>query len=238
MAIRPPKYNSQGFTLIEMLVVISIVGIVVGFALPSFLTLNKPLRDGTSQFKSTLALLRIKAISGNQAYRIRPKYPTKAEYTGEKYQQTPHNFIVEYAANCQVNTYGPGRPVGSTGFPNGTPDGWQEASQFNLDLPEAIGIDGTVTVDGTATSGGSVSFAPANRTSATNITYEANLNWNICYDNRGLADRSVAIVLKDFQGNNIARSTLINVQRVGLVISTRNSSNINIDPANTINLTF
>jgi prepilin-type N-terminal cleavage/methylation domain-containing protein len=227
VAIRPPKYNSQGFTLIEMLVVISIVGIVIGFAAPSLLALNKPLRDGTSQFKSALGLIRMKAISGNQAYRIRPKYPTKAEYTGEKYQQTPHNFIVEYAANCQVNKYG------SATAGSGSPDGWQEASQFNLDLPEAVGIDGTVTVDGTATSAGTVSFAPANGASATSVAYEANLNWNICYDNRGLAYKPVELILKDFQGNNRAKTSTIQVTGIGqLNVDTKDSAGTSIPKSN------
>jgi prepilin-type N-terminal cleavage/methylation domain-containing protein len=75
VAIRPPKYNSQGYTLLEMLAVLGMVAVVVGFATPSFLALNKPLRNGTSQFVSQLSLIRSKAISGNQAYRLRPKYP-------------------------------------------------------------------------------------------------------------------------------------------------------------------
>ncbi|WP_396135658.1 Tfp pilus assembly protein FimT/FimU, partial [Chamaesiphon sp. OTE_20_metabat_361] len=47
MVIRPPKYNSQGFTLAEMLITLVVAGIIAGFAVPSLLSLNKPLRDGT-----------------------------------------------------------------------------------------------------------------------------------------------------------------------------------------------
>jgi prepilin-type N-terminal cleavage/methylation domain-containing protein len=32
VAIRPPKYNSQGFTLIEMLVAIAMAGIMMAWA--------------------------------------------------------------------------------------------------------------------------------------------------------------------------------------------------------------
>ncbi len=52
--MRPPKYNSQGFTLIEMLAVITLAGIIMGFALPSFLSLNKPLRDGSLALSRSL----------------------------------------------------------------------------------------------------------------------------------------------------------------------------------------
>ena len=81
MAIRPPNYNSQGFTLLEMIITLGVAGIIVGFAAPSFLSWNKPLRDGSLQFKSHLSLIRSKAISSGQAYRLRPKYNTLAEYS-------------------------------------------------------------------------------------------------------------------------------------------------------------
>jgi prepilin-type N-terminal cleavage/methylation domain-containing protein len=119
VAIPPPKYNSQGYTLVEMLVVLTITGVFMGIALPSFLALNKPLRDGSSQFKSHLTLIRSKAISTSQAYRIRPKYTTAGAYNNG----IAHNFVVEYAANCKVaNT------------------GWKIASELDLDLPPLVGI--------------------------------------------------------------------------------------------------
>jgi ribosomal protein S13 len=91
-------------------------------ASPSLLSLNKPLRDGSLQFQSHLNLVRSKAISSNRAYRLKPKYPTAAQYRGENYQETPHNFIVESARNCEVST------------------AWQPAPQLDLDLPETIGV--------------------------------------------------------------------------------------------------
>jgi prepilin-type N-terminal cleavage/methylation domain-containing protein len=210
VAFQPPKSNSQGYTLLEMLAVVGMAGIIMGFAVPSFLSLNKPLRSGTLQFKSHLSLIRSKAISSNQAYRIRPKFPVTAQYIGQKYNQTPHNFIVEYAANCAVNTYG---SKGATG----TQDGWQIASQLDLDLQEEVGVAALPLpkVSNAEVADNSRTFTPADGTVANVVTYDLHLNWEICYDNRGLAYKPVELTLQDFQGNNNAQTVLITVGRVG-----------------------
>jgi prepilin-type N-terminal cleavage/methylation domain-containing protein len=240
VAMRPPKYNSQGFTLIEMLATIVLAGIIMGFALPSFLSLNKPLRDGSLEFKAQLSLIRSKAIASSQAYRIRPKYPTAAQYRGQAYQQTPHNFIVEYAANCQVTKYGyglsstnpstdPNRSYNAT-YPNGAPDGWMAASQLDLDLPEAVGVV-SAQVGATATTAGTWSYPLANGGAASSVSVEAPLNWDICFDNRGIASKSVSVTFKDFQGNNRAESASINVTGVGSVdITTKDKGNNTLTP--------
>jgi prepilin-type N-terminal cleavage/methylation domain-containing protein len=196
VAIRPPKYNSQGYTLVEMLVVLIIVGIVMGFALPSLLSLSKPLRDGSLQFKSHLSLIRSKAISSNQAYRLRPRFPNRTGYVGS----IPNQFIVEYAANCKVTTMGT------------VNNGWEAASQFDLDLPLRVGIteanSTTVTIPG-------IGAVPINN----------NLTWDICFDNRGIVDTPRYVVLKDFQsgdagtntGNNKAQIAAVSIGKVGIV---------------------
>jgi prepilin-type N-terminal cleavage/methylation domain-containing protein len=227
VAIRPPKSNSQGFTLIEMIVTVMVAGILMGLAAPSFLSLNKPLRDGSLQFKSHLGLVRSKAISSNKAYRIRPKYPQKADYKGQNYQETPHNFVVEYATNCQVNTYGYGlasssasatteRPYNAT-YPSGSPDGWMAASQLDLDLPEQIGVvDSPLPkIDGTDVSATSKTIKYANKSADTSVAFASYLSWEICYDNRGVAYKSASLTLKDFQGNNKAIYAFVDVSKVG-----------------------
>jgi prepilin-type N-terminal cleavage/methylation domain-containing protein len=236
VAIRPlePKYNSQGFTLIEMLVAIAMAGIMMAWAVPSLMSLDKPLRSGTLQFKNQLSLIRSKAISGSRAYRIRPKYPTAAEYKGEKYQGTAHNFIVEYATNCQVDRYGYGlsnvnpstdsnRPYNAT-YPEGRPDGWQAASQLDLDLPDSISVG----LDTTSTTTVTRYFKPANNpaeTTGSSVTVDAPLDWSICYDNRGIAFQAVALKLQDLRADNRSTSALISVGAVGSIDITTKDKN-------------
>jgi Tfp pilus assembly protein FimT len=184
------------------------VAVVVGFATPSFLALNKPLRNGTSQFVSQLSLIRSKAISSNQSYRLRPKYTLATQYIGTspgQYNNIPRSFIVEYAANCRVSGTGT--------------NGWQQASEFDLDLPQEVGISDTATV-----TVGANTFSPP-----------TNLNWSICFDNRGMAFEQVQLTLKDFQGNNRAKNTSIAITGIGqLNITTKDAANVDIplDSAN------
>lgn len=190
MTIRPPKYNSQGFTLIEMIVTVMVAGILMAIATPSLLSLNKPLRDGSLQFKSQLSLIRSKAISSSKSYRIRPKFTDINDYP----DRVARNFVVEYADNCKMpeNIV---TPVTAR---------WQMASQFDLDLPPNIGIPTAATTLPTI---GSV-------TTSLNWTGAG----IICFDNRGIReDTSTIIALKDFQGFNKARVAALEITKVGNV---------------------
>lgn len=188
-----PKYNYQGFTLVEMLVTLSIAGIIAGFTVPSLLSLNKPLRDGTLLFKNQLSLIRLKAIAANQSYRIKPNPVPNPNGT--------RNFVVEYAANCKVTTIG------------GTND-WQRASQLDLDLPKNIDLTDI----------------------ATNINDPAigvvsnDLGSGVCFDNRGIVDTPIRLILKDFRGDNKAKIALIDVGKLGSVDIYTYTSNISINP--------
>ena len=193
MAIRPPNYNSQGFTLLEMIITLGVAGIIVGFAAPSFLSWNKPLRDGSLQFKSHLSLIRSKAISSGQAYRLRPKYNTLAEYSNG----IAHNFVVEYAPNCRTLENNVA-PIAAR---------WQMVSQLDLNLPLTIGIPVTSTT------------IPVVGTIATPLDWSgigAANGRGICFDSRGIVDDlTTSIILRDFRGDNRAKLSVINLTLIG-----------------------
>ncbi|WP_310410149.1 hypothetical protein [Chamaesiphon sp. OTE_8_metabat_110] len=159
-------------------------------------------------------MIRSKAIASGQAYRIRPRYLTDAEVRAANpnraYPQAANNFIVEYAANCQVTKYGAG-----------TPNGWMAASQLDLDLPATVGVVSAV-VGVTPTADGNWSYPLASGGATTNPLVEAPLNWSICFDNRGIVSTPVSVTLQDFQGNNRATRASINVIGVGSVDITTN----------------
>lgn len=71
---------------------------------------NKPLREGASQFRGQINLVRSKAIASNRSYRIRPFSASK--------------FTVEYANNCRVID----------------DDDWTRATQFDIDLPKNVRV--------------------------------------------------------------------------------------------------
>jgi prepilin-type N-terminal cleavage/methylation domain-containing protein len=189
VTIRSPKYNSQGFTLVEMLVSLIIVGIILGIAFPSFLSLNKPLRNGSLQFKAQLSLIRSKAIASNRAYRIKPRFTSRAAYD----DGIPRSFIVEQARNCNVTTFG------------AINNGWEGASQLDIDLPKNVGITDVV----------SNTFG----TPSGPVTIGNSLNWSICFDNRGVVDTASIrqLVLKDFSQTNRAEIAAFDVSKVGSV---------------------
>ncbi|WP_373538852.1 Tfp pilus assembly protein FimT/FimU [Chamaesiphon sp.] len=204
MAIRPPNYNDRGFTLIEMLVTIAVAGILMGIAIPSLMSLNKPLRDGSLQFKNQLSLIRSKAISSNKAYRLRPKFSTLAEYPDGK----ARNFVVEYAGNCRVpeNTAAPPAPR------------WQVASELDLDLPQNVGIP---TISTTLPIIGTIANPFGEWTGK-----------SICFDSRGILDDTVPlpkIIIKDFRGDNKAKVSSFDITKTGNVdINTYTESTLSI----------
>ena len=64
--------NSQGFTLIEMLVIVLIIGILSAIAAPSFLSLfnRNKVDDGLNQVRGALQECQREAIRKNKAYMV------------------------------------------------------------------------------------------------------------------------------------------------------------------------
>jgi prepilin-type N-terminal cleavage/methylation domain-containing protein len=64
---------SQGFTLIEALVTIAIIGILATMTAPMVFGYNKPLQNATNQVTGVLKQARMRAIATTSAFRITPR---------------------------------------------------------------------------------------------------------------------------------------------------------------------
>lgn len=63
--------NNTGFTLVELLVIIALIGIMAAFSAPYITFGINPLKDTTNRLASTFKLMRVKAMSQTSAYRIK-----------------------------------------------------------------------------------------------------------------------------------------------------------------------
>lgn len=85
---RPDSRKNAGFTLIEVLVSILILGILTALTAPTLSRGDKPLRNTTNRLASIFKLSRSKAMSRSNAYRIRPA------------PGTDNQVQVQYARQC------------------------------------------------------------------------------------------------------------------------------------------
>jgi prepilin-type N-terminal cleavage/methylation domain-containing protein len=65
--------TSQGFTLIEALVTIAIIGVLAAMTAPMFSGYNKPLQNATNQVAGVFKQARMRAIATTNAFRITPR---------------------------------------------------------------------------------------------------------------------------------------------------------------------
>ncbi len=63
---------SEGFTLIEALVTIAIIGVLAALVGPGLFAVNKPLQNATNQVSGIFKQVRLRAIATTTAYRVRP----------------------------------------------------------------------------------------------------------------------------------------------------------------------
>jgi prepilin-type N-terminal cleavage/methylation domain-containing protein len=77
------KYSTQGFTLIEMLVVIAIIGVLAALTTSNLLRLNEAnkLREGMAQFTQDIERARTAARRFSQRYQLLIPTPPSTTYT-------------------------------------------------------------------------------------------------------------------------------------------------------------
>jgi prepilin-type N-terminal cleavage/methylation domain-containing protein len=73
--------NNKGFTLVELLVVIAVIGILSALAIPSLLNLYNPLKNAASLVDTKMNEMKMMGRADrSRTYCIRPKYPLVSDY--------------------------------------------------------------------------------------------------------------------------------------------------------------
>lgn len=104
--------HQTGFTLLELLVVMAVVGILMGVAAVNVSNLRQPADEAARMLASTLGFSRARAIATTAAVRVQRR-------TGER------SFVVASASSCAA-----------------TGSGWTEWPDRTLTLPTDVQIDG------------------------------------------------------------------------------------------------
>jgi type IV fimbrial biogenesis protein FimT len=75
--------NRKGFTLLELMIAVAIIGVLVRLAVPNFQTWvsNQRLRDDMSQIETDIQIARITAINRNGPVTVVFNQPTVGQYT-------------------------------------------------------------------------------------------------------------------------------------------------------------
>lgn len=74
---RTPPYHNSGFSLLEVLVSMTLLGLLTGMAISNLKDLDDPLQDGASQVLGYIKQVRAQAISSTQAYFIQASSTTQ-----------------------------------------------------------------------------------------------------------------------------------------------------------------
>lgn len=104
--------RQRGFTTIELLIVLGVLGVLFAVAFNDLRPLNNPLQNGTSQLSGFLKQVRVRAMATTSAYQVSPdtSNPNKV-------------LIVRYGNTC-------------TAAATGTVD-----DQFRLELPDGAELN-------------------------------------------------------------------------------------------------
>jgi prepilin-type N-terminal cleavage/methylation domain-containing protein len=104
-------YSTQGFSLLELLVILAVIGILAGVAALSLNRLENPLNTASSTTAGLLKQARAKAMATTSGYRVKPDDNQKLN--------------VQSAINCSVTT--------STD--------WTDEPSLTLELPKEVTIN-------------------------------------------------------------------------------------------------
>jgi prepilin-type N-terminal cleavage/methylation domain-containing protein len=84
------KKTDSGFSLVELLVVLLMMGLLMALAIPSFLGIKKPLRQSVESIKAQINLIALKSRATGKAYRMVPS--------------SPKQLKIQSGANCDIPT--------------------------------------------------------------------------------------------------------------------------------------
>lgn len=83
--------NCRGFTIVELLLVLAIIGVLMGMTALTMQSLNSPLQSGTSELLGFFKQTRAKAMATTAAYRVLPASSSR--------------IITRFANNCTAATF-------------------------------------------------------------------------------------------------------------------------------------
>ena len=94
--------NANGFTLVEMLVTVTIVGVLLAIAVPSFrqITINQGIRTASFDLFSALEYARSEAIKRSNVVSVKPD---SAWSTGWKVVDSSNNMLRSWTATSTVS---------------------------------------------------------------------------------------------------------------------------------------
>jgi len=206
--------NYKGFTLPELLVTISIMGILAAVASPQLLFANNSIENGTNQIASIFKQSRARAIVANYIYRIQPTSTTRLSIQrGQARACTATTQLTSAALGTDILLH----VVSAANFTVG--------DQVQVGTSSSNNVIATDLNANTITLGQALgSYQPSNTSvnllvnwvnDTTNFStndmtmpqgvYMTATNWTLCFNSRGIATQY------DTSGNVVLQSLTVNL---------------------------
>jgi Tfp pilus assembly major pilin PilA len=201
--------SAGGFTLMEAMTTIAVLGVLVALGAPLFWGVNKPLQNATSQMEGVFKQVRMRAISTTTAYRIRQTSPTQLVVEAAATRGCEATTQLTAAANvgdtqivvASTRGFAVGDRISVGALSNLAVTGIDDVNrQITLaPLPSSLAIGDSIELTNNWQRGALVTgitdedlTLPATRNSQeqirlVNVTTPPNPNWTLCFNSRGLA---------------------------------------------------